>query len=240
MFHRSKTRFAVITEPYLIRLETHLERHGKWRLAQRLRRKQHKWRPPAPEDWTQVHQYIESKQTVLFVIQIQTWTQQALHRCYLELTDGSPVSDEDGLVSTMQALQEALPTAGEGVWYAERECHNKALRVPDGPLQRALRTHERQAMSHLREWQRNECAAMGGCCGRGCGCCSKPRNPDASRRHYGHCFAYCVCCCDERGFDLRAQTIADDPTRVVFDLTKGPKNDYHRHLLDAYFWGLER
>lgn len=106
--------------------------------------------------------------------------------------------------------------AEEKIGVCERELENrdkeyqrlqekmKQQKPMSGPLQQKyFETREQNEFWFLTDFLRDECAARGGCCSQGCGCCERPRSAETSRdfRH-GHCTADCVCCHNRRGFVL--------------------------------------
>lgn len=72
------------------------------------------------------------------------------------------------------------------------------------------RVKNRQGKSIAWEEASVTCAALGGCCGRDCGCCKKPlegflaptgsSHEKAKSKSYGHCTVECPCCIRFRGF----------------------------------------
>ncbi|KAK2762235.1 hypothetical protein FQN54_001245 [Arachnomyces sp. PD_36] len=70
------------------------------------------------------------------------------------------------------------------------------------------RVKNRQGMSLAWEEESQQCARLGGCCGRGCNCCRQPLReymlPGDTRGKksaiYGHCTVDCGCCIRDRGF----------------------------------------
>lgn len=77
--------------------------------------------------------------------------------------------------------------------------------------QMVLRKHrDRHGRPYSWVMGQERCAASGGCCGRGCGCCEKAldqylspaRNPAQESKEttvFGHCTVECRCCIDHRG-----------------------------------------
>ncbi|RAL08517.1 uncharacterized protein BO97DRAFT_417672 [Aspergillus homomorphus CBS 101889] len=238
MFERTKAFVVTKAAALLVELEAQLERHGKVRDAQKLRRKQHEWFPPPPKVWKAVHELISSENELIFRLQEEAFNRVLLDGCFTILTtDGfDQILDLVEVWDHVQEIIEELEHNHQVVWEAERKYLLQETSLPDGPLKRALRARRQQPGWHLSNWQRNQCARMGGCCARNCGCCSGPRNPEATVKHYGHCYSYCVCCNSATGYGGEPTELRLDPMHAAFDLRKGPRTSYERALLDAYFW----
>lgn len=58
---------------------------------------------------------------------------------------------------------------------------------------------------------RFDCANRGGCCGRDCGCCERPRSDSkAGKQRFGHCTTACGCFKRFRGFEIKRDLKDED------------------------------
>ncbi|THC87830.1 hypothetical protein EYZ11_012726 [Aspergillus tanneri] len=219
------------------RLEDKYERSGKWRKAQKLRRKQHKWRGYDPYIWRHVQAYIECDIKLRYEIHVEAALLANHETLYHRLNEDSSMADI--LVSEMQDLQKKLQEFARNIWKIERETHTILSFFPDGPIKRALCARQQQSDWHLSEWLRADCAGHGGCCGRGCGCCTRPRS-EKRPNHVGHCTMECMCCEKVRGFKIDIEDLDDVevPMLTNLDLMDDKWDSYTVHLVNAYVWGL--
>ncbi|RHZ59010.1 hypothetical protein CDV55_106581 [Aspergillus turcosus] len=108
--------------------------------------------------------------------------------------------------------------------------------APPGPLRRAFLDWRSNPDWYLSDWLRRECASQGGCCGRSCGCCEKPRDTERLLNR-GHCTSACSCCIQTHG-----KTDDDSDDEEWDDLDKffeEKDNMYARRLCRAYIWGTD-
>ncbi|KAF7131227.1 hypothetical protein CNMCM5793_004277 [Aspergillus hiratsukae] len=109
--------------------------------------------------------------------------------------------------------------------------------MPPGPLRRAFLDWRSNPDWYLCDWLRRECASQGGCCGRTCGCCEKPRDTDRLFNR-GHCTSGCSCCIKTHGkADDDLDDVDSDDLEKFFE--EKDNNMYARRLCRAYIWGTD-
>ncbi|KAE8418069.1 hypothetical protein BDV36DRAFT_308869 [Aspergillus pseudocaelatus] len=226
-------------EPLLRRVEDKLEQGGHLRKAQQLRQKQEDWRACQPQLWEHFESYWVNERGKRCLIQYEASLRLKHDTLFQQLSKTPSVADT--LVTEMESIQNDLQGFNRGIWLAELETQTILRAFPDGPLKRALCCRRRNSDWYLTKWLQTECADMGGCCGRGCGCCMKPRSSNRPN-HLGHCTIACKCCEDVRGFRIDFMEAEEDPTVIEFGVgeadVKGPCASYTKSLINAYVWGL--
>lgn len=105
---------------------------------------------------------------------------------------------------------------------------------PEESFARGFLEWRRQHLSPDFRW---ECARKGGCCGRDCGCCEKPRSTTRGKARHGHCTGECGCCRRERRDKLSSRERKHWRPSVN---RKGTANFYTKHLEAGYVLGLVR
>ncbi|PWY86673.1 hypothetical protein BO70DRAFT_422232 [Aspergillus heteromorphus CBS 117.55] len=234
-FKAAKAAIAKKLDPTFEDLEDQLEIWGKKRWAQKLRLKQHEWRghqpydlPPAVKTWIR----FASKLNVM--VQQELYLQARQELLFEEL-DRSPWAAED-IVDKQQEIKEKLRRFPGAIWREERNVYFCMLEIEDGPLKRAFRAHHRDKDWHLSKWAREDCAGMGGCCGRACGCCTRPRN-DKRSNLIGHCSSMCLCCEKARGFSfVYLREPGKDPLCKIPIRILGPS--VVKQYANTHVWGL--
>ncbi|OJJ43576.1 hypothetical protein ASPZODRAFT_73831 [Penicilliopsis zonata CBS 506.65] len=93
------------------------------------------------------------------------------------------------------------------------------------------RSHPRWYMHRV---LREDCARRGGCCRRGCGCCSNRQNWPDREFAAGHCTFECHCCENARGFELSQEKKSF--YNQIFDL--GKDNGYFYRISHSSLMGL--
>lgn len=83
--------------------------------------------------------------------------------------------------------------------YESNLCDSIVALCPENSFARGFLEWRRQPQWHLSPDSRRDCARKGGCCGRDCGCCEKPRSTTREKALYGHCTEECGCCRRARG-----------------------------------------
>ena len=165
---------------------------------------------------------------------------QAEHETLFQQLQKSP-SVADTLVTEMERIQGDPQEINRTIWTCERDLHNTMIDIPDGLLKRALRARRRSSDWYLSEWLQNQCASVGGCCARGCGCCTKPRS-SRHPNHLGHFVGVCKCCEEARGFKLDFEEGDENPMLVQFDYEEADIQERHssytKEALNAYIWGV--
>ncbi|RHZ54837.1 uncharacterized protein CDV56_101464 [Aspergillus thermomutatus] len=107
--------------------------------------------------------------------------------------------------------------------------------MPSGPLRRAFLAWRSTPDWYLCDWLRRECASRGGCCGRSCGCCEKPRDTERVLNR-GHCTPARSCCAQTHGETDDAFEEKLDELETFF---VEKDNMYARRLCRAYIWGTD-
>lgn len=124
-----------------------------------------------------------------------------------------PQSMPPGYEESPRALDQDLAGIREQYWLHRQELDKIESEKPRGGAAMARWdllqcSHNLQGKTLAWEDGKKACAARGGCCGRGCGCCSKPLTEytmpgslfGKKSRIYGHCTVECPCCIRARGF----------------------------------------
>ncbi|KAE8350296.1 hypothetical protein BDV28DRAFT_43479 [Aspergillus coremiiformis] len=215
------------------KLENALVKLGKQTWAQHLRHIQHLHGPQKTKsdpDWP--------KDIILMDTQLREIGQREI---YLREEIKALVSQEqEAPLSTEQRAQLAkwqmeLDDLARKYWHLEREFYRREASVPAGPLQRAYVAWKKNPEWYLVGYLRNDCAGRGGCCGRSCGCCERPRDTE-KRIRWGHCTIECGCCRRARGFDLTHE----DRVRYqkLFDCDLKENEALWQSLKLAYVFGL--
>ncbi|PYH84656.1 hypothetical protein BO82DRAFT_362399 [Aspergillus uvarum CBS 121591] len=245
--------------------ETKLEQGGKWREAQKLRFKHFTKCAREVDQDKQIYDLIRADQRILFQVQARaaqlktekdaasglqpqpksssTARPAKVARLESKLLESKVVQSvrwSSSDTAPKQLQKECLDGSCEAIWVAEHHRHNMLSQVPEGPAKRAYLSLHQQSGWHLSKWQRSECAAVGGCCARDCGCCTRSRCPDLPTLYHGHCLSYCPCCAKARGFTITPDSIDDDkmlPEIKLYDWCHG-NHDYVSRVMNAHIWGL--
>jgi hypothetical protein len=97
----------------------------------------------------------------------------------------------------LKLTKEGLAKGGSG--HRERYLENFLLREKAAQHQEKWR---RRIGLTGPSWKVKGCKAMGGCCARGSGCCSRHRMVFSSgEKAYSHCTAECACCTEHYGIE---------------------------------------
>jgi hypothetical protein len=84
-------------------------------------------------------------------------------------------------------------------WSVERMLYANDALCPTRPSWRACISARNLPQWYIYPWLVENCVRRGGCCGRACGCCSKPRSSVWPKGN-GHCTKMCSCCLQAGGF----------------------------------------
>ncbi|PYH85380.1 hypothetical protein BO82DRAFT_184072 [Aspergillus uvarum CBS 121591] len=168
--------------------------------------------------WRSMRSLIQNDNDLNFAIQYEAALQhkhKALDTRLQHLVDTSHVGPEPifSAMSQLQAVEIQLRTVHEDIWQLERTAHQILRNFPVGfgPVKRGVCANRARADWHMTESRQEDCAGRGGCCGRGCGCCARPRS--AQRAKKGHCTAACACCEQARGFAV-GRHVRWEPVRL--------------------------
>lgn len=243
-------------------IEAFLERSEKTQKAQRLRKLQHQCIGLSEDQWQYIDDYFENEEFLYLILQARDQELQT----YKKMKSEEPPSDDP---NEMNNYKEKLRESERKL-----EEYNNDVRSTEGvkkllkwkmghtPLYRAMDSQRRDANWYLRDtWLREKCVREGGCCGRSCGCCEKPRCTRSNREALGHCTPMCECCDGHRG--KRIRVVASDfvalgqvdlisrdgkrymhskisySGRVKFNPRKEKTDEISARLMNAYVWGLD-
>ncbi|PYI01824.1 hypothetical protein BO78DRAFT_326672 [Aspergillus sclerotiicarbonarius CBS 121057] len=235
-----KFKLAKILQPLLERLEGKLERRGNWRQAQILRLIQLNCEDPAESDIMLLAlEYIRIGIKLRFYIQREVYLQAKHDILYEQLHVDPSSGNVSTWVTEMETYREERRSLLETIWNLEREMQRRMITMPDGILKRIFCAHQRRDNWYLSAWLRAECAKSGGCCGRKCGCCKKPRNnkrPD----HRSHCTSACLCCEEVRGYTINIDNYENDPMITDIGVIGVDKisESYGTDWANAYILGI--
>ncbi|KAJ5880585.1 uncharacterized protein N7473_011638 [Penicillium subrubescens] len=83
----------------------------------------------------------------------------------------------------------------------------------------------------MRKEMVQDCSDRGGCCSRGCGCCSQ-RHLSKGTKGDGHCTTECWCCTAFRGFEISKE----DKIDMVKDFQSRLERNRSGYLIDMADW----
>lgn len=156
---------------------------------------------------------------------------RALEKTMSLCPDGQKTTE---LSHQLNTYQEELQDLGKRYWIHSRSYWKLEGGMPGGVFIRGFRACREDPDWYLSAWLRQDCAGRGGCCGRSCGCCEKPRETKRGWSR-GHCTSACGCCVRSSP-NITGGTqndIADFPFDVVSYNTS-----YSHRVFRAYIWGL--
>lgn len=245
-------------------LETTLQSSGEGTRAQKLRKLQHQLIGLSEDQWQYITDYFECEKILLVVSQAQEMTVRYHNEERLWLDQAPPGNDTDRMERYNKRrayferkfqLYRTQIHAVEGVMGLLR------IKMGRTPLYRAMMFHRRDPGWYLGEWLRDKCADNGGCCGRSCNCCEKPRGITGSPRRFGHCTPVCDCCDRHYGnhnklmfynsaYPGKVNLISRKVKRYLhiemeyvghakLDPRKEKKDLDSALLMNAYVWGLD-
>ena len=141
----------------------------------------------------------------------------------------------EGGSEQLEACHKELDNLDWQIWRTERRDYVHTSKMPESPWRRALLTRRKHPEWYMMKYLRWDCAERGGCCGRDCGCCKRPRSTKRPNA-LSHCTAECDCCTLFRGFELSAedQKLAN-PWFHRHDLT----NHYVLTMIRNYIFGYD-
>lgn len=150
---------------------------------------------------------------------------------------------EDLLKDTKKSQQQLdewhaeMEALNQDYWSVERMLYANDALCPTGPLWRAYLAARKVPQWHLFAWLNEDCVRRGGCCGRACGCCKKPRSSLQSKGD-GHCTRMCGCCMESRGFSLNEeqQKLCQPTVNVMCE--RHVIDEYSRCMMEAYTYGV--
>ena len=146
---------------------------------------------------------------------------------FLLENDGIPGDEQE----KRPERNDELHSLNRDYWRTERIIHKNNSLLPEGPLRRAYESLQEHPEWGLLGFLTEDCAKRGGCCGRACGCCEKPRSSIRAKNR-GHCTKECGCCLKARGFPLDDED--EKLCRPSFDLACKKPDSYSTALFIAY------
>lgn len=195
------------------------------------------------KNWSQhlrfwMHNTIELDIRLREVVQREAFLTEQCKQLSDLLPSGEPKQQQQQQLDEWHA---ELQTLNQDYWCIERKIYAIDMLQRDvglySVLYRAYISSRRIPQWYLCEWLCMDCAKRGGCCGRACRCCEKPRSALRSNGH-GHCTKTCGCCLDFRGFKLNEeqQKLCQPAFNLNRDLAEIDK--YSSDLLFAYIFTL--
>ena len=239
-------------------METRLENSGKFKKAQKLRKLQHDFFGLTEDQWLYITDYFESEH----ILHLASQGHEKVQRWYNELINEPPANDPIKINRRKKReayYKEGLDLYQDHIHAVEGIINLLEIKMGHTPLYRAMVSHRRYSDWYLSNWLRERCSVNGGCCGRSCGCCEKPRDTTKSRWCFGHCTPTCDCCVryKDRGLEITVRNSAHPSLpllprntkeylhiklkyegHVTFNPRKEKTDITSARLMDAYVWGL--
>lgn len=144
-----------------------------------------------------------------------------------------------------QAFDLYLERLNPKYWRVHRKLWIAIDRIASKSAARAFASQRMHIDWYLSAELREDCERRGGCCGRTCGCCERPRTIDGlnteGMHNRGHCTSACSCCLNAHG--LNGNYIGDEITDLQdlrFETTITRWADPHTlRLLKGYVFYLK-
>ncbi|PYI32169.1 hypothetical protein BP00DRAFT_456456 [Aspergillus indologenus CBS 114.80] len=144
-------------EPVMIRREKSLERDGRWREAQTLRRQYYTMTFSWLYDFERVGELIRAEKQLVFLAQKEEFFRECERRCIMHLE--SNLRPDESLIEKLQTAQRLSSEVRQTLWHEDRRYQKMLASIPDGPLRRALHACRRQRDWYLSSgWQRAQYA----------------------------------------------------------------------------------
>ncbi|KAJ5967869.1 hypothetical protein N7501_004117 [Penicillium viridicatum] len=232
----------IIFEPLFIRLENKFEAKASkspevaatcWKIAQLVRNigKSITHSEDDPEYITWAQNVIDLDIRLREIVQREAFLINQCEKAEELLNDPKRQQQLDEWHMELRNLEQSY-------WKTERMLYANDLLCPVGPSWRAYISLRKIPQWYLIPCLVEDCARRGGCCGRACGCCSKPRSFSRSNGH-GHCTKMCGCCLRVRGFSLdKEQEKLCQPKIDVKRALDDGFAGYDRSMLSAYTFGF--
>lgn len=93
----------------------------------------------------------------------------------------------------LEKYEAELECLNDVYWEISRAFYKHEANISYGVLKRAFDSCRADPEWYLNQWLREDCARRGGCCGRGCRCCERPRTNNRQWNR-GQCTTTCGCC----------------------------------------------
>lgn len=143
----------------------------------------------------------------------------------------------DDSATLVQELQEEISKLNKEYWKLERRWWQIRASFKDTSLTRGIELWRSHPKWYMHRVLREDCVGRGGCCGRGCGCCSNRQNIPERKFAAGHCTVECACCEQARGFELDSDQKAQIQEAFKLDRA-GPGAWYYNRIKLAALLGL--
>lgn len=174
---------------------------------------------PIQTDWVKPY-LLEEKLGIAILQRCQRLVEHGQQERLKTLCTGStspPKYTYDSMTDSQSTLADELQKLHGEYWKHQENLgllwDIKPTNSPPVKEQMILRKHrDRHGRSYAWVMNQDRCAAAGGCCGRGCGCCEKVLNQylapgrdlalvrgTKEAKVLGHCTVECRCCIDIRG-----------------------------------------
>lgn len=224
--------FSAILAP----IEDRLERSGNQEKAQRLRRLQHRLFGLTETQWVCINELIDAEEAIWAISQAD---EQATKRL-AKLRSLPPVDDAAEVERRKQKSEYCNRFLAENAGRLKEveEIVDKLHRLMGNtPVYRAMTSRRRDPDWYLTNWLRYRCAGAGGCCGRSCGCCEKPRETTKTQGRFGHCTPNCLCCREHRGYPINLRR-GKYPGKLAFNVKQESSDLYSGLIMNSHVWGL--
>lgn len=174
----------------------------------------HGVQPRGPESW--IKELIENDIERRWIAQRRARIQEKVQT--LETSSDLLLSSEGEAehASQLELYKGLLQDLNRSHWALSRKSWNKRESIKSWSFSRAYNIQRSYPDWYLSTSLSDDCAGRGGCCGRSCGCCERPRTVDGFEDHIGtrgHCTTACSCCMKAHGVedldDLLVEEIPD-------------------------------
>lgn len=227
----------ILLEPFFKRIELKLEAKGKWMEAQKLRKLQTRALGESRVNLEHLVSVVETEIRIQEIVQRETFLKEECQSLYDKLSTKDHFTEGDE--QKLSRWLDELDALNKEYWRQERDEYTLVItRYSCYPSTRAYSSTRRRSGWHLNRLLRTDCAERGGCCGRVCGCCERPRSITRAFR-FGHCTASCGCCQRSRGFEILRDEEDEDHQRSQTTVRHFRKFLTSRNvMLGAYIWGI--
>jgi hypothetical protein len=228
------SRFAYNTlQVVVVPLENKLEAKGRWKSAQFLRLLgDHMLCARHSDDYI-----IWLQNLIDFDIMLRRIVQHEVLVINLSEEIKATLEDPKTNHQELEKIRTDLLWLEECYWDIERRIYlNHCSRPRKGPVSRAYESVLSSPQWYLQPWLIQDCRGRGGCCGRDCGCCFKPRS-SVRNTGDGHCTSKCGCCLQARGFAILNKdqsTLCQPPINVKAGLAG--EHHYSLCMIQAYLF----
>ncbi|KXG45304.1 uncharacterized protein PGRI_042170 [Penicillium griseofulvum] len=158
--------------------------------------------PEGPESW--IKELIEIDIERRWIAQRKVCIQEKVQN--LQISSELLLSSEDEAkhASQLKIYKDQLTDLNKRQWALSRKKWTKEGSIDSWSFGRAYHIQRKNPDWYLSDPLVADCAGRGGCCGKGCGCCERPRTVDGledGTNTRGHCTTACSCCLKARGIE---------------------------------------